>query len=267
MNMKGMTVMKFKKLISMAVTAAMVFALAAPAFAVVPSGGSSSGDSGSSGSNGSSGSGAVTETPAANNNSEEPAENSVSVDSSIEIPTVKVTVPTSGAVVLNPYKMKFKVGSDEKTDIFYSAPIICKNESDCDLDVSASASVLAGGDIKIVDAANSVQTTEAGDKNVWIEMKSGKFADKDSTAFSQESTDLKFTFEKAGTGYGYGAKGAGISIEDKYLSLPYSEDATYFGFILNGDVNKKTKDVWAVEDTITVTIVLTFIPQSIAANA
>jgi len=256
MSMKGMTVMKFKKLISMAVTAAMVFALAAPAFAL--------------GGTDTSGGGTQTATPAADTGSgdtEEAAENSIAVDSSIEIPTVKVTVPTSGAVVLNPYKMKFKVGSDEKTDIFYSAPIICKNESDCDLDVSASASVLAGGDIKIVDAANSVQTTEPGDKNVWIEMQSGTFADKDSTAFATPANDLKFTFEKAGTGYGYGAKGAGISIEDKYLSLPYSEDATYFGFILNGDVNKKTKDVWAVEDTITVTIVLTFIPQSIAANA
>ena len=251
--------MKFKKLISMAVTAAMVFALAAPAFAL---GGNSGTDT--------SGGGTQTATPAADTGSgdtEEPAENSIAVDSSIEIPTVKVTVPTSGAVVLNPYKMKFKVGSDDKTDIFYSAPIICKNESDCDLNVSASASVTAGGDIKIVDAANSVQTTEPGDKNVWIEMQSGTFDDKDSTAFKAESADLKFTFEKAGTGYGYGAKGAGISIEDKYLSLPYSEDATYFGFILNGDVNKKTKDVWAVEDTVTVTIVLTFIPQSIAANA
>jgi len=254
MNMKGMTVMKFKKLISMAVTAAMVFALAAPAFAL----GGNTGDT-------------QTETPPANTGSsetEEPAENSIAVDSSIEIPTVKVTVPTSGAVVLNPYKMKFKVGSDDKTDIFYSAPIICKNESDCDLDVSAIASVKTGGDVKIVDAATSVQTTDAGDKNVWIEMKSGTFDDKDSTAFKAESADLKFTFEQANKGYGYGAAGTtGVSIDDKYLSLPYSEDATYFGFILNGDVNKKTKDVWAVEDTVTVTIVLTFIPQSIAANA
>lgn len=256
MNMKGMTIMKFKKLISMAVTAAMVFALAAPAFAIPISGDSSGNDGGSGGAQTSS-------------NDADPAENSVAVDSSIEIPVVKVTVPTTGAVVLNPYQMKFKVGSDEYTKIFYSAPIICKNESECDLDVSAVASVKTGGDVKIVDSANSVQTTDAGDKNVWIEMKSGKFDDKDSTDFSSsgEDANLKFTFEAADKSYGYGADGAaGVTIADKFLQLPYSEDPTYFGFILNGDANKKTKDVWAIEDKVTVTIVLTFIPQAIAAN-
>lgn len=237
--------MKFKKLISMAVTAAMIFALAAPAFAF-------------------GGGGSTTPSAGGSSSSASATGGQVAVDSSVQEPTIKVTVPSSGAVILNPYRMIFKVSGNDHTEVFYSAPIICKNESDCTVDVSASATAVIGGGIKLVDAANSVQTpTEPGDKNVFLEMKSGTFAASDSTDFASEKTELKFTFEQANKGYGYGAKGDGITIEDKYLSLPYSEDPTYFGFILNGDANQNTSVVWTASDTIAVTIVLTFTPKAI----
>ncbi|MBQ9493556.1 MAG: hypothetical protein IJR54_07490 [Oscillibacter sp.] len=232
--------MKFKKLISMVVTAAMVFALAAPAFAF--GGGATSGSTGSTGSSGT-------------------EEDTVAVDSTIKTPTVKVTVPTAGAVILNPYQMKFTVDGNDKTDPFYSAPIICKNESDCDLDVAVKATATAEGEV-VITAADSVDTDEPGAKNVSLTLTTGKFAAEDSTAHTANTTTA-LDLEASGTEYGFGADG---DETETPLTMPYSEDPTYFGFILTGKVNKKTTNVWAETDKVSVTIVLTFTPQAIAAN-
>lgn len=243
--------MKFKKLISMAVTAAMVFALAAPAFALGGGGSTTTGGSSSS------------TTPATTDSSSADAEeNTVAVESTIQTPTVKVTVPTSGAVILNPYQMTFTVDGDEKHDPFYSAPIICKNESDCDLDIAVKVTAKAEGEAKIV-AADAVATDAPGDKNVSLTLKTGKFDAEDSTAHASSPTPTVLDLEAADTEYSFGFSGDEV---DTPLTMAYSEDPTYFGFILDGTVNKNTSKVWADTDKVSVTIVLTFTPQAIAAN-
>jgi hypothetical protein len=246
--MKGMTIMKFKKLISMAVTAAMVFALAAPAFAF--GGGSTTLNTPGN---------SATSTPSAGSTANA-EENTVAVDSTIQTPTVKVTVPTSGAVILNPYQMTFTVDGEEMHKPFYSAPIICKNESDCDLDIAVKATAKVEGEAKIV-AASDVATSDPGDKNVSLTLKTGEFAAEDATAHTGTTTDLNL--EEADKEYAFGAEG---NDNETPLTMTYSEDPTYFGFILDGTVNKNTSKVWADTDKVSVTIVLTFTPQAIAAN-
>ena len=253
--MKGMTIMKFKKLISMAVTAAMAFALAAPAFAApggtVGDGSTTLNTPGNT----------ATSTPSAGSTANA-EENTVAVDSTIQTPTVKVTVPTSGGVILNPYQMKFTVNGDEKDDPFYSAPIICKNESDCDLDIAVKAKATASGEV-VITADGDVLTSDPGPKNVSLILTTGKFDAEDSTAHASSPTPTVLNLEAAGTEYAFGASGNDVETP---LTMPYSEDPTYFGFILTGKVNKKTTNVWADTDKVSVTIVLTFTPQAIAAN-
>lgn len=76
----------------------------------------------------------------------------VIVDEEIVVPTIKVTLPVSADVVINPYRLKTEVGGSESYDSIASPPYTIKNESDCRVKITATASAQAQGNAVIASA-------------------------------------------------------------------------------------------------------------------
>jgi hypothetical protein len=243
--MKGMTIMKFKKLLSLAVAGAMILAMSVPAFAF-GGGDDSSGSSSSSSSSSSSGSSTV-----------ETVEGGIAYASEIQVPTVDIDVPTTGAVMLNPYRLAFKIGSDDHDEAFFSAPVVATNKSDCKVDVAVSAKASVEGDVVITES-NDVATSEPGAKNVHIDLVVNTVTGTDATTVAAQGGKT-IAFNAKDTDYGFGTE----SDDDATpITLnPGKEDANYLGFQLTGKINNNVSEVWASTDKVSVAIVLTFTPK------
>jgi hypothetical protein len=246
--MKGMTIMKFKKLLSMAVAGAMILSMSVPAFATWNNSGSSGWNSSSNATSGNATSGG---------GGTETVEGGIAYGSEIQVPTVDIDVPTTGAVMLNPYRLGFKIGNDDHDEAFYSAPVIATNKSDCKVDVAVSAKATAEGEAKITESGE-VATTEPGAKNVHIDLVVNTVTGSDATTVAAQGGKT-IKFDAADKDYGFGT-----SKDDDATPItlnPGNEEANYLGFQLSGTINSKTEKVWAATDKVSVAIVLTFTPQ------
>jgi len=240
--MKGMTIMKFKKLLSLAVAGAMILAMSVPAFAF---------DNNTSNSDTSSGSGSESSEP-------ETVEGGIAYASEIQVPTIDIDVPTTGAVMLNPYRLGFKIGSDDHDEAFYSAPVVATNKSDCKVDVAVSAKASVEGDVVITEVGDVQSTSDPGPKNVHIDLVVNTVTGTDATTVAAQGGKT-IAFNAKDTDYGFGTE----SYDDATpITLnPGNEDANYLGFQLTGTINNNTEEVWASTDKVSVAIVLTFTPQ------
>ena len=110
--------MNFKKIMSTALASVMALSLAVPAFAA-------DGD----------------------------LEQNTAITGTTQAPTIKITVPATGTVTVNPYKMEVTVGSDTKTDQIISATQFIENASDVAVKVSAQVTGTAAGNLTFATAS------------------------------------------------------------------------------------------------------------------
>lgn len=118
--------MKFKKLFASAIAMSMVMAMSLPTFAV--------------------------ETDLSQN---------TEITGTTSAPTIKIVVPSTGTVVLNPYKMSVESGDEEVTDTIISATQYIENHSNVDIQVNAAATGTVAGNAKLATA-----TTQGGSKPI-----------------------------------------------------------------------------------------------------
>lgn len=165
-----------------------------------------------------------------------------------QAPTIKVTVPSTGDVVINPYGMKY--GDDDATDKVISAAQFIKNESDVDIAISVtvtgkvdegSNAVLATAALKGTETTKSVflyfeilEATDDSTEPTWAE---GYNKDLHVIAAAKATTKAGVHTMKAG-----------------------NETATYAAFHLAGDVASAPATPWADTDTVSVVIAFTFNP-------
>ena len=114
--------MNFKKIMSTALAGVMALSLSVPALAA-----------------------ANTETSLTQN---------TEVTGSTEAPTIKITVPATNTVIVNPYKMTVQnAAGDDVTDQIVSATKYIKNESDVALKVSAEVTGKPAGALTLATAS------------------------------------------------------------------------------------------------------------------
>jgi len=83
-----------------------------------------------------------------------------------QAPTIKITVPATGTVTVNPYKMAVSVGGSDVTDQIISATQFIDNASDVAVKVSAQVTGTAAGNLAFATA--STQTKAVTTNSVFM---------------------------------------------------------------------------------------------------
>lgn len=222
-----------KKTLSLVLALIMVMALAVPAFAA---GGAST----------------------------DPYSKTTEVAGTTKVPTVNVTIPTSAAITVNPYKMSVDVsadqdGSDMKNDQIISPVQYVKNESDVAiaLDVSITGKVEGEAVFATAPVTDKILTKSAF---VYFEIKAATAEDGTgdptwATAYDSKATDQVLLAAKAVVKKDVAKLGKG------------DETPTYAAFRLNGNVADKSTKPWASTDKVSATIAFTIKPAIAEASS
>lgn len=204
--------MKMKKLLSGAMAAALSLSLAVPAFA----------------------------TNTVLNGVEGLAEGAtVEVTGTTQTATVKVTVPSGGNVVLNPYELKYTVDGADVTDQIISAEQYIVSESNLPIKVSTSVTGTIEG------TGDFMATTAVGetDKKVNLKFEIGATSAADTAAASYDSKPL--------------VKGTAVTFDP--ITMTDKDGATpAVAFKFTGDAAKNPTNPWTTEDVVGASIAFTF---------
>lgn len=207
---------------------------------------------------------------------------STEVTGTTTTPTIKVTVPATGGVVINPYKMSVKVdltgGSNKvaNTDQILSTPWYIKSESDVKLDVYATVTGKAEGNA--VFASAELKGTETTN-SVFMYLEA-------LPATANSSADLEFdapnwagTFDK--TKHLVLANNKAATMKTPIATIEAAEfdgdvgeagyavksgEYTGVGFHLAGSVVANPTKSWASADKVSATVAYTFVAKSTDAN-
>ena len=224
--------MNFKKIMSTALAGVMALSLSVPALAA-----------------------ANTETSLTQN---------TEVTGSTEAPTIKITVPATNTVIVNPYKMTVQnAAGDDVTDQIVSATKYIKNESDVALKVSAEVTGKPAGALTLATASTQGGTRAVTTNSVFMSFEIGAATAEDGTG------------DPTWAANGYDSKLASqILVSAKavkkadMLTLGVGETtATYAGYRLTGDAADTPTNAWTENDKVDVSIAFTFTPTVAATPA
>lgn len=240
--------MKTKKLLSTLLAGAMALSLAVPAFAA---------DETVLTGNGTDGISASTE-----------------ITGTTQTPILKLTVPDSGSVIVNPYKLTVTpTDGDATTDQIISATQYIKSESNVPIAVSVTVTGKlpeSGGEVVLATSAlKGTETTKSA--FVYFECVQAEY---DLSGGNWNAVTWANGFDKAKHAV-LSTKGASLS---KVVTIPAAESADWtastptltkcYGaaFHLTGSVASTSTKAWTSSDTIGATIAFTFLPQAAAAS-
>lgn len=171
-------------------------------------------------------------------------------------PTIKITVPATGAVTVNPYKMEVTVGSDTKTDQIISATQYIKNESDVALNVSAEVTGKPAGNLALATA--TTQGTKAVTTNsVFMYFEIGEATADDGSGDPTWGTAYDSKSEKQIL---VGAKA--VKKANMLTMAAGDTTATYAAYHLTGDAASAPTTAWTGNDKVDVSIAFTFTPTA-----
>lgn len=217
--------MKMKKLLSGAMAAALSLSLAVPAFALEVNSIDGLGES-----------------------------SQVEITGETNLPTIKISVPDNGKVVLNPYKLDYVIDeTTTKDDQIISTPQFVVNESSLGLKVSASVLGTAGGSVTFASSSLASDTTTT-DKKVYltVEMQATTDGTTEPTwAPANEkalSADTPVEYKKTDSG-------------DTRISLVAGSASTgnkALAYRFNGDAISAPAQAWTADDTVGAMITFTF---------
>lgn len=203
---------------------------------------------------------------------------STEVTGETKTPTISISVPATGKVILNPYKMSVDVsadqdGSDLKTDQIISAVSYIKNKTDVALNVSATATgkIESTSTVKPVFATATTQGAKAPTtKSVYMYLEvidAGAGDDADATAPTTAPTDSSWkAYAAANTNQILiGAKA--VTKTNMVTTNAVADGASNFiAYRLAGDAASAPTEAWASTDKVGVTIAFTFQPTVKAAG-
>lgn len=219
--------MKFKKLVSTALAGAMALSLSVPAFAA-------DGD----------------------------LQQSTDITGTTQAPTIKITVPATGTVVVNPYKMSVTPAgaSTAVTDQIISATQFIENASDVALKVSAEVTGTAAGNLAFATA--STQGSRAPTTNsvfMYFEMVASDDGSTEpttwATAYDSKATTQILVSTKA-------TKKADMLTLAAGTGTAAASAGGYAAFHLAGDAASTPTTAWAAADKADVAIAFTFTPTA-----
>ena len=221
--------MKLKKFVSLVLASVMALALSVPAFA----------------------------TPSYS----DALSSNTAYEGELKAPTIKISVPDSGKVILNPYKMTFTpAGGDETSDQIVSAPLYIASATDVALTVDATVTGTAPTGVTFATA--TTQGTKAvTTKSVFMFFEIKTATDGSTSPFTTASTyDSKSTSQILVSAKAASKKGV--------ITLPATDgtNATYAAYRLTGDLASSPVEAWTDADAVTATVAFTFTPTVAAAG-
>lgn len=180
------------------------------------------------------------------------ASNTTEITGTTEAPIINVTIPATGAVTVNPYKMEVTVGSDKVTDQIISAPVYVTNTSDVPLvfDVTITGKKAGNAIFSTTPIGTKVVTTNS----VFMYAEFGAATANDgngdptwAAAYDSKATNQVAISERATT------KKAVVE-----LAATDGSTANYLAFKLAGDASSQPTTAWTDADTVGATIAFTF---------
>lgn len=206
---------------------------------------------------------------------------------------IDVNVPTTGTAQVNPYGLPVKLDDTSKItgEQIVTKPLLLVNNSDSNLNVSASVTATATGDLRFATAAPTASDTYKS-AFVYLQMKSTALdnTNKATTAQVTANEDIQGLDPTAvnpvfaGWKQDYAAatdlvlNGTSAVTKDKMATLAAATVTTAGGnttvtwnagsvaaFRLAGKVNANPKDPWVVRDGFTAAIAFTFKPDTTTA--
>jgi len=176
------------------------------------------------------------------------------VKSKIKSPTIKVTIPTTNNVFLNPYKMKVEVDNVAKYDEIVSIPGTIKSESDVKLDFSAVVTGKAASGVTLEKASVGTKTTNS----VYMFVYFANAAD--ANAVKALTPPASPVFSGAGTNAIVVQGTASKSTKVLTLEAAPENGATFGGFGIGGDIVAAPTTPWTDKHTVDVTIAFSIAP-------
>ena len=223
--------MKFKKIMSTVLAGAMALSLSATAFA----------------------SGSTTD----------PLKQSFDITGTTQAPTILITVPTSGAVTVNPYKMEVTVGTDKVEDQVISATQWVENKSDVAIQASVTVTGKVEGNAKLnatttIPDPSNTKAKALTTNSVYLVFEAAVTDDATTAVvWSGDSATVTDTekvvvaTKAASADLGTLAKGDGTAIGTSEGCL---------AFHLTGDAVETPTTAWTAADKVSVNVAFTFTP-------
>ena len=171
-----------------------------------------------------------------------------------EIPVISVTVPDSGHILINPYRLKVQQGSDTVQDEIISDVSVLVSRSNVDLSVQASAigwAEDASSEVRFVDSADDLQNK---DLFVYYEFLNAPDQSGDvrwSGSYSSASNQIVVR------------NGANAAPElSEVLTMPAANDGdpSYAAFRAFGSASVPDTGIWKATDTVSIRLAFTFTP-------
>lgn len=175
-------------------------------------------------------------------------------------PTIKVTVPSTGEVLLNPYSLPVTINSKSTRQQIVSTPCVIANESDVPLqvDVTVTGQINEGSDMSLVTSSTKNSTSTSKRAFIYFEIQPA-----DTDNFSKVTWDSAYKSTKrnhiAVTKTGR-TKTNTVVLASATLDGDIAEKGGYAAFRLTGDAIVSPKKPWTEDDGLTVEIAFTFIP-------
>lgn len=229
--------MKMKKLLSGVLAAALSLSLAVPAFA---SGTEVTMDTISEGA-------------------------TVEVTGSTNLPKVKISVPATGAIMLNPYRLEYKATADATADKsqVISAPSYIISESDLKVKVSAAVTGVPAGVELAAAEADLTKTENAGKKMALVNFQMAGTKMSGDPAKPTAIADWTDAAVKSKTIKANEA----VEIKDTdaiTLDVKGGSDNTVVAYRFDGKTTDSSTTPWTADDTVGANIAFTF---ELVANA
>lgn len=177
------------------------------------------------------------------------------------LPKIRVTVPTSGRVYLNPLKLPVKIGTGEENNgQIISTPECIANESEVPVivDVTVTGTVKSGSTMQLSSTSTEGAGLSSKTAFVYFEMQSADSVD-----------DLDRVYWDSGYDADKHVLVKGTNSKKNIIQLEAADkngEPTAGGigaFRLAGDAVEEPKTAWNSKDGLNVTIAFTFTPVSL----
>ena len=181
------------------------------------------------------------------------------IEASTRLPVIRVSVPTSASVYINPLELTVRIGGESADEQIISSYCYLANRSEVpiDVDVTVTGSVKEGSDMTLVSSPTGGTGTS---KNAFIyfQMQQTNTSDRDEVRWDAVYDATKHIIVRNGS----------PQSKQKIVTLPAkTQDGEvaqggYAPFRLSGDAVKKPSSAWNSKDGINAVVAFTFTPLS-----
>ena len=179
---------------------------------------------------------------------------SVKIQSLCNLPEIRVTVPSTGEIFLNPFNIPVEIDGETIDEQIVSSPAAIQNNSDVPLSVSVTVegAVGRGSDLRLTLSTTKGATWTAKGAFIYFEMQS---------AASRNASNISWAAEYDENQHIVVLDGRERS-KNNMVILDQADKENCFGvFRLTGDCIATPRDPWDKKiDTVKVSIVFTFTP-------